>query len=442
MRTINDLGFAVPDILIPQNGTDLKKWAVIACDQYTSEPEYWKNVEDEAGDAPSTLNLVLPEVYLNTDKETEKLGSIAKTARAYLDEGILQSLGTGFIMTDRSTSLHPSRRGLMAAIDLEGYSFEPGNKNICRATEGTVLSRIPPRVRIRANSPLELPHIMILIDDPRGLTIEKAFDMAEAEGLAPLYDTDLMLDGGHITGWLVDGEKDVQGAIDAMGVLTDADAFKAKYGDHAPLLFAMGDGNHSFATAKANWEKVKATLTPEEQKDHPARYALVEVENVHDDGIIFEPIHRVLFGLGGMEGAEKLLAKLKAQNGDAKIVLSDDMPKASGGEVHTIPFCTGMVFGAFVVEKPAAQLAVGTLQNAIDALLKETEGAEVDYIHGEAVVRDLASKPDTMGFLLPAMQKSELFPTVVYDGALPRKTFSMGEANEKRYYLECRLIEK
>ena len=189
MRTISDLGFAVPDILIPQNGTDLKKWAVIACDQYTSEPEYWKNVEDEAGDAPSTLNLVLPEVYLNTDKETEKLGSIAKTARAYLDEGILQGLGTGFILTDRSTSLHPSRKGLMAAIDLEGYSFEPGNKNICRATEGTVLSRIPPRVRIRANSPLELPHIMILIDDPKGLTIEKAFDMAEKEGIAPLYDT-------------------------------------------------------------------------------------------------------------------------------------------------------------------------------------------------------------------------------------------------------------
>ena len=251
-----------------------------------------------------------------------------------------------------------------------------------------------------------------------------------------------MLDGGHITGWLVDGKADVQGAIDAMTALTDADAFRAKYGDHAPLLFAMGDGNHSFATAKANWEKVKATLTPEEQKDHPARYALVEVENVHDDGIIFEPIHRVLFGIGGMEGAEKLLAKLKAQNGGAKIVLSDDMPKASGGEVHTIPFCTGKIFGAFVVDRPAAQLAVGTLQNAIDALLKETEGAEVDYIHGEAVVRDLAAKPDTMGFLLPAMQKSELFPTVVFDGALPRKTFSMGEANEKRYYLECRKIEK
>ncbi len=179
MRTINDLGFAVPDILIPQQGTDFKKWAVIACDQYTSEPEYWDSCEKEVGDAPSTLNLVLPEVYLGKEKETEKLGSIAETARKYLDEGILSGLGTGFILTDRATELHPSRKGLMAAIDLEGYSFEPGNKNICRATEGTVLSRIPPRVRIRANSPLELPHIMILIDDPKGLTIEKAFEMAK-----------------------------------------------------------------------------------------------------------------------------------------------------------------------------------------------------------------------------------------------------------------------
>ena len=218
MRTVSELGFAVPDILIPQEGTDLKKWAVIACDQYTSEPEYWENVSKEAADAPSTLNLVLPEVYLNTDEETKKLESIAKTANKYLDEGILRSLGTGFILTDRATELHPSRRGLMAAIDLEGYSFEPGNKNICRATEGTVLSRIPPRVRIRANSPLELPHIMILIDDPKGLTIEKAFDMAEKEGLKPLYDTDLMLGSGHIKGTFIpDGSPIAESIVNQTG---------------------------------------------------------------------------------------------------------------------------------------------------------------------------------------------------------------------------------
>jgi hypothetical protein len=435
----NKIGVLVPNVMLPPKGTDFSKWAVVACDQFTSQPEYWEAARKFIGDAPTTLDLFLPEAYLGKEGEAERIATIRKNMREYMAKGILETKPQGFVLVKRSVAGN-TRWGLVMALDLECYDYNKGATTLIRATEGTIVERIPPRLRIREGAPLELPHILVLIDDPKRTVIEPL--AAKAEALDKLYDTDLMLDGGHITGWLVDGEKDIQGAIDAMEVLTDADAFHAKYGDHAPLLFAMGDGNHSFATAKANWEKVKATLTPEEQKDHPARYALVEVENVHDDGIVFEPIHRVLFGIGGMEGAEKLLEKLKAQNGDAKIVLSDDMPKASGGEVHTIPFCTGKTFGAFVVEKPAAQLAVGTLQNAIDALLKETEGAEVDYIHGEAVVRDLAAKPDTMGFLLPAMQKSELFPTVVFDGALPRKTFSMGEANEKRYYLECRKIEK
>ena len=435
----NKIGVLVPNVMLPPKGTDFSKWAVVACDQFTSQPEYWEAARKFIGDAPTTLDLFLPEAYLGKEGEAERIATIRKNMREYMAKGILETKPQGFVLVKRSVAGN-TRWGLVMALDLECYDYNKGATTLIRATEGTIVERIPPRLRIREGAPLELPHILVLIDDPKRTVIEPL--AAKTEALDKLYDTDLMLDGGHITGWLVDGEKDIQGAIDAMTVLTDADAFHAKYGDHAPLLFAMGDGNHSFATAKANWEKVKATLTPEEQKDHPARYALVEVENVHDDGIVFEPIHRVLFGIGGMEGAEKLLEKLKAQNGDAKIVLSDDMPKASGGEVHTIPFCTGKTFGAFVVEKPAAQLAVGTLQNAIDALLKETEGAEVDYIHGEAVVRDLAAKPDTMGFLLPAMQKSELFPTVVFDGALPRKTFSMGEANEKRYYLECRKIEK
>ena len=435
----NKIGVLVPNVMLPPKGTDFSKWAVVACDQFTSQPEYWEAARAYIGDAPTTLDLFLPEAYLGKDGEAERIATIRANMRDYMAKGILETKPQGFVLVKRSVAGN-TRWGLVMALDLECYDYNKGATTLIRATEGTIVERIPPRLRIREGAPLELPHILVLIDDPKRTVIEPLANKTAA--LEQLYDTDLMLDGGHITGWLVDGEADIAGAIDAMGILTDADAFHAKYGDHAPLLFAMGDGNHSFATAKANWEKIKATLSPEEQKDHPARYALVEVENVHDDGIIFEPIHRVLFGFGGMDGAEKLLAKLKAQNGDAKIELCDDMPKASGGEVHTIPFCTGNVFGAFVVEQPAAQLAVGTLQNAIDALLKETEGAEVDYIHGEAVVRDLASKPDTMGFLLPAMQKSELFPTVVFDGALPRKTFSMGEANEKRYYLECRKIEK
>ena len=420
MRTVNELGFAVPDILIPQQGTDLKKWAVIACDQYTSEPEYWENVNKEAGDAPSTLNLVLPEVYLNTDKETEKLGSIAKTARKYLDDGILQSLGTGFILTDRATSLHPSRRGLMAAIDLEGYSFEPGNKNICRATEGTVLSRIPPRVRIRANSPLELPHIMILIDDPKGITIEKAFDMAAAEGLKPLYDTDLMLGSGHITGTFIpDGSAIAESIVNGLSTL------KADNSDG--LLFLVGDGNHSLASAKAHWENIRENLSDEEKLSHPARYALAEIVNIHDKGLDFEPIHRVIFNISG----EEFIAKAKEYFKDNGIELNGS---AEGKQTFTV-VTEGNEDVTVSLANPPHTLAVGSVQMMIDAL-----GLECDYIHGEDSVRKLATAGNT-GVLVPAISKDTFFATVEKEGVFPRKTFSMGEAFEKRFYLEAKNIE-
>ena len=420
MRTISDLGFAVPDILIPQQGTDLKKWAVIACDQYTSEPEYWENASKEAGDAPSTLNLVLPEVYLGTDKETEKLGSIAKTARSYLDDGILQSLGTGFILVDRATELHPSRRGLMAAIDLEGYSFEPGNKNICRATEGTVLSRIPPRVRIRANSPLELPHIMILIDDPQGITIEKAFDMAEAEGLAPLYDTDLMLGSGHIKGTFIPDNTPI-----AESIVNGLATLKANNADG--LLFLVGDGNHSLASAKAHWENIRQNLSEEEKKNHPARYALAEIVNIHDKGLDFEPIHRVVFNIS----AEEFIAKAKEffkDNGMETGLDSDD-------KQSFVVVTEGAEDVKISLANPPHTLAIGSVQMMIDAL-----GLECDYIHGEDSVRKLASAGNT-GILVPAISKSTFFGTVEKEGVFPRKTFSMGEAFEKRFYLEAKIIE-
>ena len=419
MRTVNELGFAVPDILIPQEGTDLKKWAVIACDQYTSEPEYWENVSKEAGDAPSTLNLVLPEVYLNTDEEKKKLESIAKTANEYLNEGILRSLGTGFILTDRATELHPSRRGLMAAIDLEGYSFEPGNKNICRATEGTVLSRIPPRVRIRANSPLELPHIMILIDDPKGLTIEKAFDMAEKEGLKPLYDTDLMLGSGHIKGTFIpDGSPIAESIVEGLSTL------KAENSDG--LLFLVGDGNHSLASAKAHWENIRENLSDEEKKIHPARYALAEIVNIHDKGLDFEPIHRVVFNISG----EDFIAKAKEYFKDNGIEIngSDD------GKQTFVVVTEGAEDVKVSLANPPHTLAVGSVQMMIDSL-----GLECDYIHGEDSVRKLSTKGNT-GILVPAIGKDTFFGTVEKEGVFPRKTFSMGEAFEKRFYLEAKKI--
>lgn len=421
MRTISELGFAVPEILIPQQGTDFKKWAVIACDQYTSEPEYWADCEKEVGDAPSTLNLVLPEVYLGTEKETEKLDSIAKTAGKYLEDGILTGIGTGFILTDRATSLHPSRKGLMAAIDLEGYSFEPGNKNICRATEGTVLSRIPPRVRIRANSPLELPHIMILIDDPKGITIEKAFEMAKAEGLEPLYDTDLMLGSGHITGTFIpDGSAIAESIVNGLATL------KSENGDG--LLFLVGDGNHSLASAKAHWENVREGLSEEERKVHPARFALAEIVNIHDKGLDFEPIHRVIFNVSG----EEFIAKAKEYFKDSGLELNGD---TSGKQSFTV-VCEGSSDVTVSLSNPPHTLAVGSVQMMIDSL-----GLECDYIHGEDSVRNLATAGNT-GVLVPAISKDTFFGTVEKEGVFPRKTFSMGEAFEKRFYLEAKKIVK
>ncbi len=420
VRPINDLGFAVPEILLPKQGTDLKKWAVIACDQYTSEPEYWANASKEAGDAPSTLNLVLPEVYLGTDKETEKLGSIADTARKYLDEGILRSLGTGFILTDRATDLHPSRRGLMAAIDLEGYSFEPGNKNICRATEGTVLSRIPPRVRIRANSPLELPHIMVLIDDPEGLTIEKAFEMADAEGLKPLYDTDLMLGSGHIRGtFIADGTPIAESIVNGLKTL------KSRNADG--LLFLVGDGNHSLASAKAHWENIRANLSEEEKKTHPARYALAEIVNIHDKGLDFEPIHRVVFNIS----AEDFIAKAKEYFKDNGIKINS----ASDDRQSFVVVTEGSADVKISLGNPPHTLAIGSVQMMIDSLK-----LECDYIHGEDSVRKLATAGNT-GILVPGISKDTFFGTVEKEGVFPRKTFSMGEAFEKRFYLEAKIIE-
>ena len=421
MRTISELGFAVPDILIPQQGTDFKKWAVIACDQYTSEPEYWENCEKEVGDAPSTLNLVLPEVYLGTGKETEKLDSIAKTAGKYLDDGILTSIGTGFILVDRATELHPSRKGLRAAIDLEGYSFEPGNKNICRATEGTVLSRIPPRVRIRANSPLELPHIMILIDDPKGLTIEKAFDMAASEGLKPLYDTDLMLGSGHIKGTFIpDGSAIAESIVNGLSSLKSANS--------DGLLFLVGDGNHSLASAKAHWENIREGLSEDEKKDHPARFALAEIVNIHDKGLDFEPIHRVIFNISG----DEFIAKAKEYFKDSGIELNGD---TNGKQSFTV-VCEGSADVTVSLSNPPHTLAVGSVQMMIDSL-----GLECDYIHGEDSVRNLATKGNT-GVLVPAISKDTFFGTVEKEGVFPRKTFSMGEAFEKRFYLEAKKIVK
>ena len=431
----NSVGVLVPEILLPPQGTDTYKWAVVACDQFTSQKEYWEEARRIIGDAPSTLDLILPEAWLGAQDEQERIARIKEKMQEYLHNGTLVKQPQGFVLVER-TAAGNTRHGLVMALDLEKYDYSRGSGTLIRATEGTIVERIPPRLRIREGAAVELPHILVLIDDPEETVIEPL--TAQAEKLPLLYDTDLMLGGGHISGRLVSGEKEIMGVLEALTALSDKAAFEKKYGSKPVLLFAMGDGNHSLATAKANWEKIKATLPEEQREDHPARYALIELNNVHDKGIVFEAIHRNVFGIPGEKLVEALLQKLREQNGGAEIG-PEQAP--AGGEKHVIPFYYGDKSGAFIVTEPAVQLAVGTLQNAIDAVLKEL-GGEVDYIHGIDVVKELAQKPDTTGFLLPDMEKSELFPTVVYDGALPRKTFSMGEAAEKRYYMEARLLEK
>ena len=442
----NDVGVCVPELLLPRGDVDMHSWAVVACDQYTSQPDYWQQVEDIVGDKPSTLRIMLPEFYLDKPDEADRIKAINAAMDDYVKTGVLESAGQGLMLVKR-TAEGRSRLGMMIALDLECYSYEKGSKTLIRATEGTIVERIPPRLRIRKDAPLEMPHILVLIDDPEKTVIEPLQDAANEKNLK--YDFELMQKGGHVTGWFVQDEKMIDRVINALGALVDPVKFAKQYGDdQPPLLFAMGDGNHSFATAKASWEKVKETLSPAERENHPARFCLVELENVHDEGIIFEPIHRVLFNLDAEKTLAYLQDKLSADNGGCELCrfatrheADAAMKQAKQSDAHILPFCAKELYGFFKVTAPGAQLEVGTLQNAFDAMLKATPGASIDYIHGEDIVYGLGCKEGNMGFTLPPMHKSKLFPTVVFDGALPRKTFSMGEANEKRFYLECKKIK-
>ncbi|MBD5154705.1 MAG: DUF1015 domain-containing protein [Oscillibacter sp.] len=420
------LGMRPADILLPKQGTDMGKWAVVACDQFTSQPEYWDEVNRIAGDTPSTLRLILPESKLNDANVDEHIANINKSMEEYLSKDIFTTLGASIIYIERTQSDGTVRPGLVAAVDLEKYDYTPGSGSLIRATEGTVLERIPPRVRVRKDAPIELPHIMLLIDDPQKICVEPI--TAAKEQMEVLYDFDLMMKGGHLKGWKL-SEAQVDELAAALSRLSSDAAMEEKYGlgGVAPLLFAVGDGNHSLATAKTCYENLKK-VTPEEQwADLPARYALVEIENLHDDALKFEAIHRVVFNVD----PEKLIAAFK-----------EFYPNAHEGQGvgHTIAYTWAGGTGHLTVPNPRVQLAVGTLQNFLDAYLKEN-GGEVDYIHGEAVTDELGRKPGNIGFKLPAMGKDQLFKTVIADGVLPRKTFSMGHAEDKRYYVEGRKIK-
>ncbi|MGD0879923.1 MAG: DUF1015 domain-containing protein [Anaerolineales bacterium] len=439
MKNINDIGIQIPQIFLPKSGIDLTKWAVIACDQFTSQPEYWQKAEEFVGTAPSTLNLILPEVFLDKSGETERIQHIHTSMQSYLEKGVVQPR-EGLIYVERSVA-GKTRKGIVLCLDLEKYDYTKGSTSLIRATEGTIVERLPPRMKIRQGAALELPHILVLIDDPTRTVIEPLTQAKQS--LDKLYDFELMLGSGHLRGYAVNDAQEAQ-IVASLRRLAQPEIFAAKYGissEKPVLLFAMGDGNHSLATAKAVWEKMK----PQVGLDHPARYALVEIENVHDEGLEFEPIHRVLFGL-----RKNIFTALQQYYGvnlshtpvanAQKMIEQVDNAKGSKQAIGLISNDGRATFRVVEISRLSSNLPVGTLQNFLDAFLNDGGADKIDYVHGGEVVCQLGSEPSNAGFYVSGMNKSDLFKTVILDGALPRKTFSMGEAKEKRFYMEARKI--
>jgi uncharacterized protein (DUF1015 family) len=403
---LDKVALQVPQILLPDKTVDLKKWAVVACDQFTSEPEYWSEVDSFTKNSASTFHIIFPEVYLEEDGKEDRIKAINKTMKAYLDQKVLRDPMEGFVLVRRTMKNESIRTGLMVALDLEKYDFHAGSSAMIRATEKTVMDRIPPRVQIRKDAPIELPHVLVLIDDPTFSVIEPLLSIYEKPA-CQLYDTELMMDGGHLSAYQISETDTIHQIAEALSHLIKEDGY----------LYAVGDGNHSLATAKQCWDNLKNSLSSAELNSHPARYALVELNNIHDQGLVFEPIHRVMFDVNVA---------------DLKHYLS-----GNGKEVQLVQ---GSKTEKLRLKEYPSHLCVGVLQVLLDEYLQLHPEVKIDYIHGEKSLRKISDAADRLGFFLPSMDKADLFKTVSIDGALPRKTFSMGEAEEKRYYFECRKI--
>jgi Protein of unknown function (DUF1015) len=432
-----DLGFRLPRLLLPRPGIDLKKWAVIACDQYTSEPQYWREVEREVGDAPSTLHLIFPEVHLGAPDAPARIRNIQATMRRYLSDGLLVE-HDGALLVERRIGTQV-RRGLMLELDLEHYDYAADSTSLIRPTEGTIVARLAPRIEVRRGAPIELPHILVLIDDPRRSVIEPL--AAQRDTLRQIYDTELMLGGGHVAGFALEPAR-VNAAVQALQALADPQAFALRYGvppGTAPMLFAMGDGNHSLATAKSIWEASKATVG----MAHPSRYALVEVVNIHDPALEFSPIHRLLIGVRGNVRealAQAFGSRLSLTNMPSGAALRERIHAAPADVQAAGLIGPGARFCAVEIRDPPSPLTVATFQTFIDGFIAQGGAGDVDYVHGDETLERLALSEGHIGVHLAGVGKSELLRRVVHDGPLPRKTFSMGEADEKRFYIEARRI--
>lgn len=438
MSIAEKIGVHVPEVLLPVRGIDPHKWAVIACDQFTSQPDYWEKVAETVGDAPSTFNLILPEAWLHSPDVKDRILKSQKAMEDYLENGILES-HKGFVFVERQVA-DKFQLGLVVALDLECYDYNKGSQTLIRATEGTILDRLPPRMDVRREALLESPHILVLYDDPEGVVISEI--LAHKQELPVAYDFELMAGSGQLSGRLVEDPALIDSILEGLASLIEPNTYAQKYdlpNADAPLLFAMGDGNHSLATAKAIWEELK----PYVSSDHPSRYALVELVNLHDPSLKFEPIHRVLFNPG--EDFETALRLFFAE----KLTLHSiaDMPTLIAEVAKSTP--TTQRFGMIQpdsyilveLDHPIHNLAAGSLQQFLDLYLKNHPDTRIDYVHGDDTVDDLGRKPGNIGFFLPPIGKNSFFRSVIVDGALPRKTFSMNHAKDKRFYMECRRIK-
>lgn len=405
MKTVRPFDILLPDVAEPE------KFAVVSCDQFTSQRDYWEKLAAEVGDAPSALDLIFPEVYLEDGDAEARIEKINAAMGDYLERGVFRTLKDSFVLVRRETAYGNTRLGIIAPVDLEEYSYVHPTEATIRATEGVVANRIPPRLAIRENALIELPHVILLLDD-RDKNVIEHFYKKRGE-LEKLYDFDLNMNGGHLTGWRLDASE----VMDKLNV--HAKNVRGLYGVDTDFVFAVGDGNHSLATAQAHWKNVRKTLSNKERECHPARYALVEIENLHCDGIVFEPIHRFVFGVD-----------------DADFVLY--MSTALKGESRLKMFTTNMEY-TIAVNSNSAE-AIAEVQDAIDAYISSHPGASVDYIHGLENLHRIADTSDGVAVVMPCIEKTELFGYVAEHGNLCRKAFSMGEAEEKRYYFEAKKI--
>lgn len=403
----------IPKILLPKKNIDYSKWSVIACDQHTSEEDYWNKVNLNTKGSLSTINLVLPEIYLKEGeaKVKERVAKINSNMKEYIDNDIFNEVNS-FIFVKREMKKNLYHYGLMISVDLEEYDYSPKSNLPIRATEKTVPERLPVRIDIRLHAPLELPHILLLMDDRK----DEIFNYLKKEinNMDKLYDFNLMENAGHIEGYKVNDSNKVK---DMILNLLDPKTLKEKYGSDSPILFAVGDGNHSLAAAKECWNKIKAGLTEEEKKTHPARFALCELQNIYDESLEFEPIHRVV-----MNADKSFIDYLLELKGPNKVLMEYQNNK----------------YYINVSNSPAD--AIFEIQNKIDSYLKDHKNVEIDYIHDEDSLRKVAKETNGIAIYMPTITKESLFNHVANEGVLPRKSFSMGSANTKRFYLEAKKI--